>query len=44
MLKSLKNSAPEFECEADTIVVGAGLAGLFLANSLAERGLRVLVL
>lgn len=44
MLKSLQTAAPASPLLADIIVVGAGLAGLFLADALAQRGLNVLVL
>jgi choline dehydrogenase-like flavoprotein len=44
VLKSLEAVAPDAPQEAEVIVVGAGLAGLFLANSLAAQGLRVIVL
>lgn len=44
MLRSLEETAPETAIEVDAIIVGAGLAGLFLAARLADRGLRVLVL
>jgi len=44
MLRSLDQAAPPEPLHADTIVVGAGLAGLFLADALAARGLHVLVL
>ncbi|MEF2554105.1 FAD-dependent oxidoreductase [Aurantimonas sp. A2-1-M11] len=44
MLRSLDASGPDMPVEADVIVVGAGLAGLFLADALVTRGLRVLVL
>jgi len=43
MLRSLEETAPETAIEVDAIIVGAGLAGLFLAARLADRGLRVLV-
>ena len=44
MLKSLEQGQPERALEADVVIVGAGLAGLFLANRLANRGLRLVVL
>lgn len=44
MLRSLDQAAPAAPLQADVIVVGAGLAGLFLADALAARGLHVLVL
>lgn len=44
MLRSLYQAAPAAPLQADVIVVGAGLAGLFLADALAARGLHVLVL
>jgi len=44
VLRSLGEIAPEAPLQADIIVVGAGLAGLSLADSLASRGLQVLVL
>ena len=44
MLKSLDSTTPDEVIENDVIVVGAGLAGLFLANQLSMRGLSVLVL
>lgn len=44
MLRSLDETAPEQPLQAQVIVVGAGLAGLFLADALAGRGLSVLVL
>lgn len=44
MLRSLDQTVPETAIEADAIVVGAGLAGLFLATWLVDRGQRVLVL
>lgn len=44
MLRSLEEEEPAKLCEADVIVVGAGLAGMFLADRLAVRGIRVLVL
>jgi choline dehydrogenase-like flavoprotein len=44
MLSSLSQTAVESPVHADVIVVGAGLAGLFLATRLVELGKRVLVL
>lgn len=44
MLKSLDQAPPPEPLHADAIVVGAGLAGLFLADALAARGLHVLIL
>ena len=44
MLRSLDQTAPTAPLQADVVVVGAGLAGLFLADRLAARGLHVLVL
>src|SRR6056297_1642810 len=44
MLRSLDQGAPAAPLQADAIVVGAGLAGLFLADALATRGLHVLAL
>lgn len=44
MLRSLGIAAPNSSLQADTIVVGAGLAGLCLADALATRGRNVLVL
>ena len=44
MLRSLDQAAPTAPLQADAIVVGAGLAGLFLADALAARGLHVMVL
>ena len=44
MLISLDEVTPEQPLGAQVIVVGAGLAGLFLADALASRGLNVLVL
>lgn len=44
MLRSLDETAPKEPLQAQVIVVGAGLAGLFLADALASRGVRVLVL
>ncbi len=44
MLSSLDETAPEQPLQAQVIVVGAGLAGLFLADALAAHGLHVLVL
>lgn len=44
MLRSLAKAAPEAPIQADVILVGAGLAGLFLADALASRGLHVLIL
>ncbi len=44
MLRSLWKAAPDSPLKADTIVVGAGLAGLCLADALAGRGQNVLVI
>lgn len=44
MIDSLDRNSPDGTLEADVIVVGAGLAGLFLADQLRDRGLRVLIL
>ena len=44
MLKSLDKMAPDRPLQADVIVVGAGLAGLFLADALATRNWHVIVL
>lgn len=44
MLRSLDETAPEEPLQTQVIVVGAGLAGLFLADALASRGVSVLVL
>lgn len=44
MLRSLEEAAPTKPLQADVIVVGAGLAGLLLADALATRRLHVLVL
>lgn len=44
MLRSLDETVPEEPLQAQVIVVGAGLAGLFLADALASRGVSVLVL
>lgn len=41
---SLNQTSPDGPIDADVAVVGAGLAGLFLADRLAKRGLRVVVL
>jgi len=38
------NGALVFSCEVDTVVVGGGIAGLWLASVLSNRGYRVLVL
>lgn len=44
MLRSLDEMAPEEPLQPQVIIVGAGLAGLFIADALAARGLHVLVL
>lgn len=44
MLMSLAKTAPESPVTADVAIVGAGLAGLFLADRLTQSGLRVVVL
>lgn len=38
------NAAPVFSCEVDLVIVGGGIAGLWLANILTDRGYRLLVL
>ena len=32
------NGAPVFSCEVDLVIVGGGIAGLWLANVLTDRG------
>ncbi|MDO8864173.1 GMC family oxidoreductase [Haliea sp. E1-2-M8] len=44
MLKSLQRDCPSDPIHADVAVVGGGLAGLFLADRLAQSGLTVVVL
>jgi hypothetical protein len=38
------NGAPVFSCEVDLVIVGGGIAGLWLANVLTDRGYQLLVL
>lgn len=38
------NGARLFSCEVDLVIVGGGIAGMWLANVLTNRGYRVLVL
>lgn len=44
MLRSLEQTSVEQPMQSQVIIVGAGLAGLFLADALASRGLHVIVL
>ena len=38
------NGAPVFSCEVDLVIVGGGIAGLWLANVLSDHGYQLLVL
>ena len=38
------NGAPVFSCEVDLVIVGGGIAGLWLANVLTDHGYQLLVL
>ncbi|MCZ6709462.1 MAG: FAD-dependent oxidoreductase [Gammaproteobacteria bacterium] len=38
------NGAPVFSCEVDLVIVGGGIAGLWLANVLTDHGYKLLVL
>lgn len=44
MLNSLNETHPSDPVAADVAVIGAGLAGIVLANALARAGLSVLLL
>lgn len=44
MLYSLETVAPQGTVEADVAIIGAGLAGLVLANAICRQGLSVVVL
>ena len=44
MLNSLNETRPHGPVAADVAVIGAGLAGLVLANALTRAGLSVLLL
>ena len=44
MLNSLHETHPHGPVAADVAVIGAGLAGIVLANALARAGLSVLLL